>query len=488
MRNIQWSVILGIGVTCAFIAFLLVRLDFFQKIPQSQPQTQISPSQQEQDTWMSIYQNKRKIGFVHRTLTKKEDKFHFNEKVLMEINTMGVTQALNLSTEGDLNPDMTLDKFNFSLNSSLFSFNARGNVAGKKLILYTGMPGSEEKSEIPLKEIPQISGSIYDKAFQSGLTKDASGNFSVFDPATLSIRTIKVTREADEIITSMGKRVMTGKYCADFMGAKNCSWLDKEGNSLKETGIIGLSMEKTSKEKALEGLGRGGGVDVTQLASVESNVEIKDAQKLSEIKIRVSGIDTGKLFLDGGRQSFRQNILTITREKTEASLNVSKNLPANVSPFLKPSALIQSTDPQIRAQLEKIIKPDDSAKQKAQKIITWVYRTLEKKPALSVPNALEVLKNKTGDCNEHTILAVALLRAAGIPAQSEAGLVYLRGRFYYHAWCALYLDKWITADAVFNQFPADVTHIRLVRGESAEQLGIMGVIGKIRLEVLEQTK
>ena len=126
--------------------------------------------------------------------------------------------------------------------------------------------------------------------------------------------------------------------------------------------------------------------------------------------------------------------------------------------------------------------------QKARRIIAWVYRTLEKKPALSVPNALEVLKIKSGDCNEHTVLAVAPMRAAGIPAQTEAGLVYLRGRFYYHAWCAIYLGKWMTGDAVFNQFPTDVTHIRLVRGESVEQLGLMGVIGKIRLEVLEQKR
>ncbi len=488
MKKIRWNVIFGIGVTCAFFAFLLIRLDFFQKIPKPQAPVQVSQAQKPQDTWMNIYQNKKKIGFVHRTLTKKEDKFHFNEKVLMEINTMGVTQALNLSTGGVLNPDMTLSSFTFSLNSSLFSFNARGHVAGNKLILYTGMQGSEEKIEIPLTDIPQMSGSIYDKAFQSNLAKGESGNFSIFDPATLSVRSIKVTREADEIITVMGEKVLAKKYCADFMGAKNCSWLDKEGHTLKEMGIIGLSMEKTSREKALEGIERGAGVDVTQLASVVSNVEIKDSQKLREIKIRVSGIDTGNLFLDGGRQRYAQNILTITREKMDHSSGGNQKPPADASAFLKPSALIQSNDPQIRAQLAKIVKPGDSPKLKAEKIINWVYKNLEKKPALSVPNALEVLKNKSGDCNEHTILAVALLRAAGIPAQSEAGLVYLRGRFYYHAWCALYLDQWVTADAVFNQFPADVTHIRLIRGETAEQLGIMGVIGKIRLEVVEQTR
>jgi len=148
---------------------------------------------------------------------------------------------------------------------------------------------------------------------------------------------------------------------------------------------------------------------------------------------------------------------------------------------------MQSDNPEIKALADKIIAPADTDEQKARKIVNWVYRNIRKKPVLSVPNALEVLRNKAGDCNEHSILTVALLRAAGIPAQMEAGLVYLHDRFYWHAWNVLYLGKWITADTVFNQLPADVTHIRLVRGDS-EQLNLMGAIGKIKLEVLEQTK
>ena len=112
-------------------------------------------------------------------------------------------------------------------------------------------------------------------------------------------------------------------------------------------------------------------------------------------------------------------------------------------------------------KLDKIIKTSDSPEQKTRKIVNWVYRNIKKEPVLSVPNAVEVLKNKVGDCNEHAVLVAALLRAAGIPAQIETGLVYLHGRFYYHAWNIAYLGNWVTADAVFNQFPADVTHIRL---------------------------
>ena len=107
---------------------------------------------------------------------------------------------------------------------------------------------------------------------------------------------------------------------------------------------------------------------------------------------------------------------------------------------------------------------------------------------LSVPNALETLANRVGDCNEHAVLLAALARAAGIPAQIEAGLVYLKGRFFYHAWNTLYVGNWVTADAVTGDMPADVTHIRLVFGEADRQMDLMGVIGRLQLEIVDMKK
>jgi hypothetical protein len=66
-----------------------------------------------------------------------------------------------------------------------------------------------------------------------------------------------------------------------------------------------------------------------------------------------------------------------------------------------------------------------------------------------------------------------------------AGLVYLRGRFYYHAWNELYLNDWLPVDATLNQFPADVTHIKFIEGEMEEQLLVLNLIGKLQIEVVD---
>ena len=179
MQKIRWNIVFGILITCTFLFLLLVRLEFFQKQPEPGTTIQISNAQRPQETWMNIYQNKKKIGVVHRKFSEAGKYFHFNENIFMQINTMGVTQALNILTEGDLNPDLTLSSFNFNLDSGIFHFNAHGQIIKNKLILFTGSPEAQQKSEIPLKDIPRISGNIYETAFRANLEKDSTRSFSI---------------------------------------------------------------------------------------------------------------------------------------------------------------------------------------------------------------------------------------------------------------------------------------------------------------------
>jgi transglutaminase-like putative cysteine protease len=115
----------------------------------------------------------------------------------------------------------------------------------------------------------------------------------------------------------------------------------------------------------------------------------------------------------------------------------------------------------------------------------WVYTTLEKKPVVSIPSALEILEQRAGDCNEHTTLFTALARAVGIPTRMAGGIVYMDDGFYYHAWPEVWLGQWTAIDPTFNQFPADATHIRFVIGNLDQQTEIMRLVGKLKVDVLE---
>lgn len=483
MAKVKWNIVWGVAVIIVFSVLFAIRLGFLAPSGPEQPVNEKPIHARPAESWMNIYQHNQKVGVIHRKFHQMErGGYQTDEKITMHINTMGVTQALHVSTVSELKPDMSFSSFSFELNSSLFRFSARGYAGKDKLIVFSGLPHAQTKTVFPIKDVPHISGNIYEAAFAGGLEKDRSREFSIFDPSTLGMRKIAVTRSADEVIPVMGKRVLTHKFCADFMGAKNCAWLNKEGEILKEAGLLGLSMEKVSREKAQEGMPSSSSADFTEIASLPSNRIIDHPPKLKKIEIKIEGLK-GNYMIAGGRQKFQNDILTVTKELPSLS-SETRAMPPALNLYLKPSALVQSDHPQILAAVGKMTSPADSPQEKVKKINGWVYKNITKKPVLSVPNALEVLENKMGDCNEHAVLTAALLRAAGIPAQIEAGLVYLNGRFYYHAWNLAYMGEWITLDSVFNQIPADVTHIRLIRGEGSEQLDLLGTMGKIKLEVL----
>jgi transglutaminase-like putative cysteine protease len=114
----------------------------------------------------------------------------------------------------------------------------------------------------------------------------------------------------------------------------------------------------------------------------------------------------------------------------------------------------------------------------------WVHDSVTDRITFGVPSALRVLASRTGDCNEHTQLFVALARAVGLPARVAAGLAYVDGKFYYHAWPEVLLADWVAVDPTFGQFPADAAHLRLVIGGLTHQMELLRLMGNLKIDVV----
>jgi transglutaminase-like putative cysteine protease len=477
-----------IGTVCGlvFVSLLAIRLGVFEK---SEIRGGEKPSpdamQANRETWMKVSQQGRRIGYVHRELFRTEEGYKTIETAFMKINTLGLTQEIRFRTAGDFRNDLTLTSFEFDLQSSLFRFKARGVVNEKTLTLHAGTPGSERTMTLPLDGKTYLPLGMTEVLVNEKMKPGESRVFHLFDPATLTRRPVKVTALPGETVSIMGHEEKARKFSVNLMGAPQLAWIGEDGTVLKEEGSLGFRLERVTREEALSKVSSDSGPDITQIASILSNRTLENAGELKELELSIDGIVSEDFFLDGGRQSLKERVLTIHKEPLPGRVFRRKGGQGfdRGRTYLESTPLIETDHPEIRSIVEEIVAPGDTDLQKARKLIKWVNEKIEKKPVLSVPSALETLRHRVGDCNEHAVLLAALARAAGIPAQVEAGLVYQRGRFYYHAWNALYLGEWITADAVTGQFPADVTHIRFVRGEE-RQIDLFGLIGRLRLEVL----
>ncbi len=475
-----------------FSILFFFRLDVFNPF-HSTPAT-LSPSSlntmPEKDAWMNIWLNDRKIGSSHTVFSEIEDGYRLEETVYMRLNTMGLTQDMILKTAGRLNSDFTLSSFDFEMGSGRFHFSAQGSVSGNVLSIKTHNIGSTKDIQISVKEKIYIPSGILNAAVTSEMKTGDEFAIQVFDPVSMASEPVIIKMMGPEKIVNMGLEKNTKKMAVFYKGTTQLAWIGENGDVIREKGFLGIRLEKTTRDDALSGLQKESDLDLTEVASISSNMRINDPFRLKGMDVEISGVNYNTVRLQGGRQRLTDNILTIKKEDISGLPDVlDKNKMGKIEKrFLMPSPFIGSDHPKIRNLVNKIVSADDRPLIKANKLVAWLHDNIEKRPVLSLPDALATLENRVGDCNEHAVLLAALARASGIPARIEAGLVYLNGRFYYHAWNLLYIGQWITADSVLGQVPADVTHIRFSSGAMEKQLDLMSIIGEIKLKITGLTE
>jgi hypothetical protein len=443
-----------------------------------------------QEDWMEIYLKGKKVGYALRQLSPAGGEGYLvRDEILLRLSLMGRPNTVQAVTRAALNPDFTLKTFTFTITSGVVTFSISGTVRGKRMELETGEGRMRRRESLTLSSPPMIPTSL--AAFFRGrdLKVGQSFRFPMFDPSLMAQREVSVRVAGREKVRIRGIDYDALRLEADIWGREMRFWVGEDGAVLKEEGFLGLTLIKSSAATAEVDIDVKGGEDLYGLASVPVRKAIWHPERLTSLKLRVSGaegLEGGASALDGGRQHFKDGNLDIIREKVPQNAPYPCPFPDKtgaMKAYLQPEFGVESDQPAVIDRLKEIAGAQKDPVALSRKLLNWVYRRVEKRPVMSVPSALQVLETMQGDCNEHAALLAALLRAAGIPARICAGLVFRQGAFYYHAWNEAYLGRWVTLDATLNQFPADATHIKLVEGGPESQAQLIAVIGKLNLEV-----
>jgi hypothetical protein len=272
-------------------------------------------------------------------------------------------------------------------------------------------------------------------------------------------------------------------------------WVDAQGRLVLATQLLGMTLERRPYEVAFENwkmdaAKRGSAVtadrDIYESTAIAANKGLRE--NMSMLRVRLTGADLAGFDVKGYRQRLRGDTLTITRESA-AMLKAPYALPngarsSMMALFLDAEPLLEVNNPKIAALAQRLRASDTDPRVVAERINRWVYDSLKKTITIGVPSALATLDARRGDCNEHTQLAVALSRAAGIPARVAAGLAYVDGKFYYHAWPEIWLERWVAIDPTFGQFPADAAHLRLTVGGLGRQAELLRLMGPLKIDVI----
>jgi hypothetical protein len=306
----------------------------------------------------------------------------------------------------------------------------------------------------------------------------------LFDPITLTEGEIEISVLEREIVQWGNREEDALRLRSTFAGLTTMAWVNEAGEVLKEETALGWTLIKEIPGSTLQARSAGDAPDVVTGSAIPSIGFSGKPETLTRTRLRLNNFPELWEGVRGGRQQLSGEEVVIEIESLPL-IGSGELSEVERRAALGSDAFIQADDPEIRrtaGRLSEGLAPLEAARA----LERWVHDNVRKTPTLSIPSAREVLEQRAGDCNEHTVLFTALARAAGIPTRMVIGLAWSTGQFYYHAWPEVWINGWIAVDPTFGQFPADPLHLRLLTGGLERQFEVLKLMGRgATIEVVE---
>ena len=441
-------------------------------------------------TWRGVYYRGEKIGFTVSQTVPQDEGFRLEEDGRLQMSLLGAINPVTIHTSATVDAEFALRTFEFSLDPGTGPTTIRGEVQGTRLTLSVTTRAGTRTETRELPEPPALSLNLPRRLANGGLVPGKRHQWTIFDPATLHNAPVVINVGNRELVRSAGRPTPAFRVDMEFAGLKTTSWVTDTGDVVREESPLGLmtvrETAETARAMAVSGSVRADILEASAIVPVARR-RIDEPRDVRRLRLRIEGADLSSADLQGVGQSAQGNVVEI-RDAQDLRAGPAD---AAAARYLAPEPLIESDAPEIVREAEIAVRGIVGNYERAKRLTRYVNSILEKKPTVSVPSALEVLRTRIGDCNEHTALYVAMARGLGIPARISVGLVNIRGAFYYHAWPEVYLDEgkgrgyWLPVDPTLNEFPADATHLRLVRGGLDKQALILPLVGKLKITVLD---
>lgn len=461
-------------------------------------------------TYFRVTLGNAQIGYASTVVDTLPDTLRVTENVVVDVPVLGEVQRTEVHTEIEASRTLTLRSFTAMLRGPDARFAASGQISGDTLLeLQVTGDDRREVRHVRLTGpivLPQLLP--FRLAFGGRLSAGRTHEVRLFDPEALTLRDVAIEVAAESTLVVPKDTAVFDSTAARWIPVAfdtvkawrvreaghqfpGNAWIDDRGQIVSAWTAGGVRFERSAYELAYENYRLSGGNEpdavsphVIRSTAAAAGVRLVP-ESLTTLTVRLGGQPLDGLDLEGDGQRLAGDTVVVRSQATR--VRAGYRLPYTESQyqrFVDAEPLIESDDPRIQAQARQIIRSTRRPATAAARLNAWVHAEIANAGSFGVPSALDAYLRRRGDCNEHTVLYVALARAIGLPARTAAGLVYLDGSFYYHAWPEVWLGRWVAADPTLGQFPADAAHLRLIVGGLARQLELVRLVGQLRITVV----
>lgn len=459
--------------------FLLKREYFVATLSQREAEV---VARHAEESFMGVYLNAERIGYVkNNTRPAPGGGLTLTQEAYLRLNILNEIQTIRMQGTALLSAAYLLQQFTFHLESPFARMTATGEVVGNAVHFVIDTGKSRIADTVQLATPPYLTSNRRAYLLRPGLQPGEKIKVPYFDPLTLGGQNAVVQYKGLEKQIIQGRVYNLHRFVETYAGTRVNSWLNADGQVMREESPAGFVFLAEPEFKATDV--KGAGQEFLQSVAVPLVGVMPNLAGRPALRLHLQLPDEEFPALAKDRQSWQGDLLTVTLE----TLPAEDAAPCREhTAELAATPYLQVKDPRLTRLTDSLLADQPSPLQSVRRLADWVYRNLEKRPVLGIPDAVTTLESRKGDCNEHAALFAALARTAGIPARVVAGVVFQAGAFYYHAWNEVCLDgKWLSLDPTFNELPADLTHLKFVEGDLGEQIKIGALLGKLRIAIAE---
>jgi hypothetical protein len=517
MKKGSGRALTGTAIIFAWLAGLgmLVRREYFR--PHIDRLAEAALRVQPGAVFYAVMQGDQQVGFASSTIDTSTSVIEQREYLVADVAIGGRIRRTTARTNVTLTRTLRVRAFDVSVEGDSSPRRIRGEVLGDSLVHVVTGDGSASDTQRVVINGPILLPTLAPLAvvLEDEPSVGKSYVLPLLDPGAAALRDVRIDVRAESLFVVNDSSVFdstAGRWrgvtpiqtrawqIASQSGGGVNGWVDEQGR-LVASNQLGFRLRRLPYEVAFENWRIDNERTVVTASPVPSNRKVLDISPIAagkrlrsnfaEMRVRLSGVQGRGFDLAGTRQQFSGDTLTVVREDVTQlaarymAIESSQMRLRGLNNQLRAEPFLEVDHPEIQALAQRLSGGSREPRGIVQRINAWVHDSVANDISTGIPSALRVLHSRRGDSNEHAQLFVALARAAGVPARAASGLVYIDGRFYYHAWAEVLLRGWVAVDPTFGQMPADAAHLRFVIGGLGQQGDLLRVLGALNIDVLE---
>lgn len=412
--------------------------------------------------WDIQYLGGKRIGYSHLEVSRGENLVRIKRTTVFELLRGGEAVQYKIDLEALEYPDGRLASFTERTSTGANTNTLEGQLLNNKLTLITNNASGSAQSSIPWEDgtwgVLEIQAMLLSGPMQPGEKK--TGRILV--PKLRKIIPVELVAGAPEVTSLPGGITeellpVEVTMTSGETSLRSRNWIDDKGEILKAVALDGTlaSTFRAPPEVATRI------ADEYRLKTLLGQSVVFQGNPPPNSKTAAYAVDGSNMDLYAAwSKNVRQSVKSVSALRSEVTvLDVSDaKAMSQIEPLppeeedLEASTQIPAQHPAIQDLAVELASGATQPRPLALALTQGVQRKLKKTDfEAGIATALETARRREGDCTEHAMLLVALLRNRGIPARVASGLKIDEGvsRLVFHMWTEAWVDdRWLPLDAM----------------------------------------